>query len=360
MVTTERKTEVCKKYNIYLKLIEQFFNRIILQEQLIKIILIFGIEKKREDVLKSLRELEECDIIKRQPFSANSRFIIFRKFAIRYLYEKKKSSMVAAFKMPGGNAQAFYKHMFKAEYIINLIEQNNIKSPQELVRYLKSNNMSFYYNKPKKIKLLYKNLYLEFNGEVYVNPMEEEKRKEEETKKKIKYMDKKKIDEDIKKIEANQESILNILNNGGEKTEVTKKKTKVEMVAEDISIATLLKRNVFIDKFSLDKELDTLTVKLNYMDTNNTQDLDTIVFVYSLAYNCFNRLFKVNKLLINITVCTHSKQACENLKDKQEKNKTTVASGKVTYFGESFVRYSTNPNLLILNYRSYNIKRYLV
>jgi len=99
---------------------------------------------------------------------------------------------------------------------------------------------------------------------------------------------------------------------------------------------------------------------LSYMDANNTQDLDTIVFIYSLAYNCFKRLFKVNKLLINLTVCTHSSQACENLKDKQERNKTTLSSGKITYFLQSFNRYSTNISFLTLNYRSYKIKRYLV
>lgn len=84
---TKIKLELCNEYYIYLLIIQAVGNGsgMALQEQVVKAVLDFGIDNKKETVLRKLLELKKGEVIKEQRFIKNSRFLILKKFAIKYL-----------------------------------------------------------------------------------------------------------------------------------------------------------------------------------------------------------------------------------------------------------------------------------
>jgi hypothetical protein len=80
-----------------------------------------GVAKDEFDSIKSISEMERAEIIKKIKYSnTNSKFILLKKYAIRYLANAKKSSEVASLTTVNSNKR-YVENIIKIQFILNII-----------------------------------------------------------------------------------------------------------------------------------------------------------------------------------------------------------------------------------------------
>ena len=324
---TKIKLELCNEYYIYLLIIQAVGNGsgMALQEQVVKAVLEFEIDNKKETVLRKLLELKKGEVIKEQRFIKNSRFLVLKKFAIKYLEKEIITDAVASVPIPKSNA-SYYKNIFRAEYFLEELvpfikEEGGIRcSIEECLKYRCTS-------------------YLIDDESFMWNVMEEfllEVNKEE-------------IKKDAKLLKEKRQLQLKLL-----KKEISTAEFKE---TEEPNISNLKSKNAIVDTCTFNEEKKVFTVKINYLDYRDNEDLEDIIYIYSIAYAIFRRIIKFNyNVYIYIKVCTSNIQACQNIKEKLLRVKTEDATGKHTKLNELLNKYNVSPAFLKIELENYDIE----
>lgn len=322
---TKIKLELCNEYYIYLLIIQAVGNGsgMALQEQVVKAVLEFGIDNKKETILRKLLELKKAEVIKEQRFIKNSRFLILKKFAIRYLEKEIITEAVASVPIPKANI-SYYKNIFKAEYFLKELvpfikECGGICGTEECLKYRSTSYLvddeSFMWN-------LMEEFLLEVNKE--------------------------EIKKDAKLLKEKRRLQLKIL-----KKEISKAEFKE---TEEPNISNLKSKNAVVNACIFNEETNEFRVKLNYFDYRDRQDIEDIIYVYSIAYAIFRRIIKFNyNVYIDINVCTSSIEAYQNIKEKLLRIKSEDENGKHTKLDKFLSKYNVSPAFLKIELENYDI-----
>lgn len=320
------KLELCNKYYMYLLIINVLSEQsgYVLKEQLINTLIELGIEKKKDTVVRKIAELKKGEVIKEHRFIRNSRFLVLKKFAKKYLIREIIIDSVSGVPIPVSN-YSYYKNIFKAEYCLRELipyikrEGEGAWSIEEILKYRCTsyfiNNESFMWN-------LMENFLFEVNKE--------------------------EIRKDTKILKEKRDIQLKLLKN-----EVSKAEFQQE---EEFNISNLQAKNVVVDTCTFSQESNEFRVKLNYFDYRDKQDIEDIIYVYSITYSIFRRLIKFNyTVYIDMKVCTSSIEASHNIKGKLLRVKGEEANGKHTKLDELLSKYNVSPAFLKIKLENYDI-----
>lgn len=322
---TKIKLEIINKYYLYLLIIQAIGNGsgMALQEQVVKAVLEFGIDNKKETVLRKLLELKKAEVIKEQRFIKNSRFLILKKFAIRYLEKEIITDAVASVPIPKSNV-SYHKNIFRAEYFLKELvpfikEYGGVCSIEECLKYRSTsyliNNESFIWN---------------FMEEFLLEVNKEEMKK------------------DAKLLKEKRQLQLKLL-----KKEIS---TAEFEETEEPNISNLKAKNTVVNTCIFNQETNEFRVKLNYFDYRDRQDIEDIIYVYSIAYSIFRRIIKFNyNVYIDITICTSSIQGYQNIKEKLVRIKMEEATGKHTKLDGLLNKYNVSQAFLRIELENYDI-----
>lgn len=293
MVTNERKQLVCKKYDIYLRVINILSNKIILQRQLVELLVELGIAKDEYEVMKVISEMERAEVIKKIKYNGtSSKFILFKKYAIRYLANAKKSSEVASLSVVNSNKR-YLESIIRMKFILRIIipsmKKRGIKiSFNSLLAFIYSmncnllyqcNNMYQYYNNLIKDKSLNINIG-ELNNDFNILKVEREKQ------------------------------IANL--RGLEKEcDLSYRKNKEDYLYNS-NIATLARKNIVIASITIDRISELTLVKVYFFNFSKDKNSYLTVLNYCICYNVLKRLFGAN-IMLEFTVITLSSLAKNSL-----------------------------------------------
>lgn len=293
MVTNERKQLVCKKFDIYLKIINVLSNKIILQKQLVELIISLGVAKDKYEVMKAISEMERAEIIKKIKYDGtNSKFILFKKYAIRYLAHAKKSSEVSSLTVVNSNKR-YIESIIRMKFILKIIipsmKYRGIEiSFNNLLQFIKdsncnllyqSNNMMGYYNNLINDKSINIDV-IESNNDFNDLMLEREK----------------------------QVSNLKGLN---KEFDLKYRKNKDDFLYNS-NIATLARKNIIIASVKNDKDSENTIIKAYYFNMSKDKNSYTTILNYCICYNVFKRLFGKN-IILSFTVITLNNIVKDNL-----------------------------------------------
>lgn len=320
------KLELCDKYYVYLLIIEALGcgSGYALKPQVIDTAIELGIDKKKETVIRKLAELKKGEVIKEQRFIRNRRFLMLKKFAKRYLREEIVTDAVASVSIPTSNA-SYFKNIFRAEYFLRELvpsikeEGFNICGIEEFLKYRCSIHLieeeNFMWNLMEKF-------LFEVNQE--------------------------EIKKDAKFFRNKRQIQLRLL-----KKEIS---TAEFPETEEFNISNLKTKNTVVNTCIFNQETNEFIVKLNYFDYRDRQDIEDIIYVYSIAYAVFRRLIKFNyNVYIDIKVCTSSMEASHNIRVKLLRVKSEEANGKHTKVDELLNKYNVSPAFLRIELENYDI-----
>ncbi len=153
-VTNEEKIAICEKYEPYLRIINDFGNKVMLNKQLGEFAHKLGIASAHATFLHHVKELLEADIIKTEPFIINGRktqhkIIILKKFALRYLKGEtsiggsQKVAPVPSLKSNDRILLSIFKSSFILQRVLPKLQEKSGKIEFEsIVNYIKSRRMS--------------------------------------------------------------------------------------------------------------------------------------------------------------------------------------------------------------------------
>ena len=282
MVTNERKQETCNKYREYLRVINIIGNKIILQKHLMAISINLGIVKDEFAFIRDIRELEKNEIIKKIDYrSTKNKFILLRKYAIRYLANAKKSSDVASITRVNSNKR-YDENIMKVQFIIDTIIPSIIRREIEvnldnMLVFLenlncnilhKANNMSTFYN------LLIKNKII--TDEIL---------------------------NDLKSLEIEQDTRVSNLKGTENKCRNYYRKNKEDYIYNS-NIATLARKSIYIGSIKIINSI--FKIKAYYFNISEEKNTRIIALNYSITYNTFKRLLGSNIELEFIVIVKNS------------------------------------------------------
>ena len=282
MVTNERKQETCNKYREYLRVINIIGNKIILHKHLMSISINLWIVKDEFAFIRDIRELEKNEIIKKIDYrSTKNKFILLRKYAIRYLANAKKSSDVASITRVNSNKR-YDENIMKVQFIIDTIIPSIIRREIEvnldnMLVFLenlncnilhKANNMSTFYN------LLIKNKII--TDEIL---------------------------NDLKSLEIEQDTRVSNLKGVENKCRNYYRKNKEDYIYNS-NIATLARKSIYIGSIKIINSI--FKIKAYYFNISEEKNTRIIALNYSITYNTFKRLLGSNIELEFIVIVKNS------------------------------------------------------
>ncbi|MCC3870025.1 hypothetical protein [Terrisporobacter mayombei] len=275
MVSNERKQLICEKYEEVLKIIDIIGDKMMLQKQFIEISIALGAVKDKFQAIKEIQELERAEIIKKIKFSGTSnKFILFKKYAIRYLAKANKSSQVAGISVVNSNKR-YIQNIMKVQFILTTIiptaKKNNIElTLDNLLVFIGQLNCNILY-KDNCMYSFYKGLLNKTNL----------------------YFDKKEIEEDFKLLKNEHNKRLSNLKGISKKSEEKYRKNKEDYLFNS-NIATLSRKNIYLANIKYNKKSDTTKIIAYYFNMFTNKNSYTIALNYSILYNTTKRLFGNN------------------------------------------------------------------
>lgn len=331
MISNRVKLQMCTQHSKYLILIYILGceSGMALQEQVISTAIELRLVKDKKTALKNLLELKKGEVIKEQRFVNNSRFLILRKFAVKYLNSKLENRKISSVVIPRANYK-YYLNIFKAEYFKNeLLECFQSQPSFSLV------GIESYIGLRRCNYMLDDEIYMKYLYETLISSINKDE-----------------IEKDMELLRKRKEIQCKILKKEIDKAEFPK--------SDDYIISDLTNKNIIINTCILNRNENTFTVKLNYLDYKDKQDIEDIIHVYSIAYSIFRRLIKFNYIVyIDIKVCTSNMQSAINMKEKLliEKN---GKCGKYTKLDELVDKYNLLSGFITIQFENYDVKsRYL-
>lgn len=337
MITTEKKEFICKKYDTHLKIINILNDKMMLQKHLIILAIELGIAKNKSEVLNVIKELEENEIIKRINFMGTSnKFIIFKKYAIRYLKGASSSQAVAA--VPNYNSNMPYLENI---YKVHIIIYNFLETLKKLTKEITFENLLMLIDKRNSTILLNKNEALKFYEHNLIRFVNSNIISEKELKKDIDLLIREKENRVINLDVKNRDLIIEHYKNN--KPDKKKLKTKQELLNFS-TIATLKRKNIEIYNIYLKKDI--LVINAMYYDLNNSQDCGRAVFNCALVYKLFKRLIEpTTHIKINFVTYTNNRIGVNNMNSYLGTERihpiTKEPTGR-TYFLEMILKYQVN------------------
>ena len=295
MITNEKKEQVCIIYDEYLRIIDKLGHGIMLQKQFIDICIKLNVSKDRFEVIKAIKDLQAYQIIKKINFkNTKNKFIIFKKFAIRYLSGAKLACQVAGLRPPSTNRK-FYDSIFKMKFILDVIIPyiESRKKPvnlNELVITLNRLCCNILESKNSQVDYYKYKLY-KFEDIIYT----------EEYEKHIKLLEKEKM---LRKDNLNG------------KIRVTKKSRKKRQdYIDNSTINTLVNKDIYIAQII--KKDKRIVVTVYFFDLQNSQNTANISFNIAITYNIFKKLFCESgfDIHLNFRIATFDEIAERNIKN---------------------------------------------
>ena len=287
-VTREQKYKVCNKHHELLKVIEWLnTDGVILQDQLQQILTSTGLYKTNTRVVEALTELEKVDVIKKvRQEDYRSQFILFEKFAWQYVLGKSNSQEVRATKKKSLNkyAEIVYKVQLVIDLYITPVTEFHLL--QDQVDYDKA---TITYTRGQALEW-YKTYRQDFNDGEFINQLQS---LQETRNKALVNLGKKEplAKKDTEGIEV--ESV---------KEQTPKKSPKKKIDFANLTLDSLLKRNIHIMKFSEDR------IEFVCYDLNNVQSVETIATNYYICHRWAKETFKIEDIELNICI-VHDKAA---------------------------------------------------
>ncbi|MGL4991301.1 MAG: hypothetical protein ACRC57_09125 [Sarcina sp.] len=275
MVTNERKQNTCNRYNEYLRVIDILGNKMMLQNQFVDIIVVLGIAKDKFEAIRGIQELERAEIIKKIKFSGTTnKFILLKKYAIRYLAKASKSSQVAGISAVNSNKR-YIENIMKLQFILKTI-----------IPTAKKNN----------VELTLDNL-LNFIGELNCNILHKDncmyKFYEELLNRTNIYFDKDEIEEDFQLLKNEHNKRLNNLKGDLEVCEEKYRKNKDDYLFNS-NISTLSRKNIYLANIKYNEKTRTTKIIAYYFNMSTDKNSYTVALNYSILYNTMKRLFGNN------------------------------------------------------------------
>lgn len=288
-VTTEDKYKVCHKHQQLLEVINWLnTDGVVLQDQLQQILTTLQLYKNNIRVVEALRDLEKHEVIKKiRVADYRSQFIMLKKFAWRYLLGKTSSQEVRATRKKSLNQ--YTESVYKTQLIIDL-HLSSVSDFSLLEEHMTNDKSTLLFNKGKGLEWfqLHKN---DFDTESFRKKLHEL--------------------EDIRK------KALDNLGKGGDpeetptpdksiiKASATEKKKKKRIDFQELTLDSLLKRNVHI------KKIDNGKIEFIYFDLGNSQSLESIAVNYYIANRWAKEVFKIEDVVLE--VCAIDEGAVINL-----------------------------------------------
>lgn len=275
MVSNERKQSMCEKYEELLKIINIIGYKMMLQKQFIELSIALGVVKDKFQAIKAIQELERAEIIKKIKFSGTSnKFILFRKYAIRYLAKASKSSDVAGISAVNSNKR-YIENIMKVQFILTTIiptaKKNNIElTLDNLLVFISELNCNILY----KDNCMYK-FYEELLNRTNL------------------YFEKNEIEEDFQLLKNEHSKRLRNLKGISEKSEEKYRKNKEDYLFNS-NIATLSRKNIYLANIKYNVKTDTTKVIAYYFNMSIDKNSYTVALNYSILYNTMKRLFGNN------------------------------------------------------------------
>lgn len=284
MVTNDKKQELCGKYDIYLRIIDKIGNKMILQQHLVELALKLNIERDKFKIIRALLELQNGEIIKKIKFSnTNNKFIIFKKYAIRYLANANSSQAVSAVSKVNSNKK-YYDNIFKTKFILTSIipamkKRNLIINIDSLLKFLEDINCNILYSK-NRIDEYYKHIGSGLKD----------------------YIDNKELAYDLNILVSEREIRLKNLK-GVEVQKLKSNKRSKEDSLYNSTIATLVRKNIYIAELRYSIKENCLKISAYYFNSTNNQSAYNMALNYSICYNVISKLFNCEiKLFFKVVV----------------------------------------------------------
>lgn len=275
MITNERKQNICNKYHEYLRVIDILGNKMMLQNQFIDIIVVLGIVKDKFEAIRGIQELERAEIVRKIKFSGTSnKFILFRKYAIRYLAKVNKSSKVAGISAVNSNKR-YIENIMKVQFILTTIiptaKKNNIElNIDNLLMFIAKLNCNILY----KDNCMYK-FYEELLNRTNL------------------YFDKEEIEEDFDLLKSEHNKRLNNLKGDLQISEEKYRKNKDDYLFNS-NISTLSRKNIYLANIKYNEKTGTTKIIAYYFNMSIDKNSYTVALNYSILYNTMKRLFGNN------------------------------------------------------------------
>ena len=286
MVTNEKKQNVCNKYREYLRIIDLLGNKMMLQKQFIEIAIALGVSKDKFKVIQGIQDLERAEIIKKIKFSGtNNKFILFKKYAIRYLAGVDKSCDVAGISVVNSNKR-YIESIMKMQFILTTVipsaKKSNIElSLDNLITFIdkincnilyKSNSMYKFYDKLMNSKIL--------------------------------NFDKEEMKYDYQILKSEHDTRINNLKGNLNTDEKKYRKNKVDYLFNS-NIATLSRKNIYLANITYSKKIDATRIIAYYFNMSMDKNSYFIALNYSILYNTMKRLFGSNIIMEFRVVCVN-------------------------------------------------------
>ena len=297
MIKTEDKFKICRKYRVYLEIIFILGNGVILQKQFYEICKKLYISRSDYQTRKILSELEKLQIIKKQNFLySKNKVIILKKFAIRFLLNKKYSNQVAS--IPKSIDKRIITSVFKLDRVIKVIDVYGLYDWNNFLDKMYDLNSTLIYNKTKGIfyhqMLMSKydlNLY---EQEMYIRGLENYNNMLRD----LEYGRKKKFND-------NEISFYNV---DRDNIKFLNKRNKIN----DITIDKLINSNIHIE--SITDLVDTKVVEVVVMDVNNTQNINQIIDGIMMSCIAIKEIFKRDNISFRFKIIMWDNIAKKNVK----------------------------------------------
>ncbi|MDI6220632.1 hypothetical protein KLJ98_15295 [Clostridioides difficile] len=278
MITNERKQIVCEKYDIYLRIINDLGNKIMLQKQLVQIAIELGIAKTEFEAMRATIELEQAEIIKKIKFSnTNNKFILFKKYAIRYLAGANDGNAVAGLTTVNSNKR-YVESIMYVEFILRVLIPSAKKAKGEitydtLLKAIDEFNCNILY-KANDMEEYYKNIW---------------------NKNTLK-LDKEELENDISILLKEKEVRIGNLR-GVKSSNINKKRKNKEEQLYTSNLATLARKNIFIANMNYVHKVEKIKIIAYYFNIAVDKNTTTVALNYSITYNTLKRLFGGNIIL---------------------------------------------------------------
>lgn len=314
------KLELCRKYEDYIFLIYYLSSEGkggILQEQIVQGALTLGLDLNKRTVLGKLLELKRAEIIKEIKYKKNSKIIMLKKFAIKYL-RKEWFTDVKSVHIP--NLETTYlKYIFRAEYflknIIQKISVNGLRGMQLYSRYCAEGNS--YIGSSED--------YMEYFYESFFRCMNED-----EVNKDIKYLK--------EKMQMQVDNMLKI------------KKSDIAKGYEYVTIDTITnKKNVIINEVAENETGYGFMVEVIYLNYNSKLNIEEVLIIISRIFELYKRILRWNyNIYVDFSIACMDKDACiRSKKDLENKLKSA----------EIVNQYNISPAFLRVKLIDYDIAK---
>lgn len=374
-VTNKKKEEICNKYKVYLKLIYEIGNKVMLSKQLFQYAVAFGIVKYRIDYWKQIEELKNYDILRAEPFvvfdkKTQHEVLTLKKYPIRYLEGKEKSYDVAAVPKSNSNERillSIFKNTYVLDKIIPVLEKHGQEiTYTSIISYLNSSHSSLLLNKNEGLEYL--NYFAEIMPQEALNKFNIEAEKDDMEA----LIDKRKKGLKMGSIATEGKGKGKLLSSSADPLGSIKNKSKELIEIEDKQLIKSPKIRK-LETYNFDTMLNAYTYVAQIRNVDNVISITALMFdiadsrnVYKIAlniasiYKMFDRYLKRKFKLVVGVICYDdvAQTAVEEDSSKRTQNRISKELNELNklqnYLKLNYIQYTDLDNIEI-KFSNYNL-----